>query len=199
MGLGFGNAYEQFPGGVESFCRFLSTGNAADEQGRAVGAQLAPHVPTEFLDEFMEGERFAASPEVVRGFIDNLPITNVPSRYVVLAPLSIIERDRQEPVVVTFAVDPDQLSALVVLANYESPAGDRVIAPFAAGCQQIGVLAYREADAERPRAVIGLTDLSARLALRRPLGGDLLSLSVPLALFDEMEANVEGSFFDRPT
>src|SRR5512145_1916237 len=37
MGLGFGNTYEKFPGGVDGFCRFLSDGNEASEQGRRIG------------------------------------------------------------------------------------------------------------------------------------------------------------------
>ena len=51
---------------------------------------------------------------------------------------------------------------------------------------------------DRPRAVVGLTDLSARKMLRR-LGKDLMTVSIPLALFQDMEANAAGSFLDRPT
>jgi hypothetical protein len=47
--------------------------------------------------------------------------------------------------------------------------------------------------------VVGLTDLSARLYLRKQLGGNLLSFAMPFALFREMEANVEGSFLQRHT
>ena len=36
VGLGFGNRYEDFPGGVDGFCYFLSEGNAQTERGRAI-------------------------------------------------------------------------------------------------------------------------------------------------------------------
>jgi len=46
---------------------------------------------------------------------------------------------------------------------------------------------------------VGLTDLSARVYLRKQLGDGLLSFAVPPALFAEMEANVAGSFLERHT
>jgi hypothetical protein len=69
-----------------------------------------------------------------------------------------------------------------------------VIIPYAAGCQTIGIYLYREAQSSPPRAVVGLTDLSARVYVKKILGGNLMSFTMPLALFNEMEANVEGSF-----
>ena len=47
--------------------------------------------------------------------------------------------------------------------------------------------------------MVGLTDLSARLAVRKQIGDDLLSFAMPFTLFREMEANVEGSFLQRHT
>ena len=37
VGLGFGNQYDSFPGGMECFCRFLADGNEQSEDGRAIG------------------------------------------------------------------------------------------------------------------------------------------------------------------
>jgi hypothetical protein len=48
-----------------------------------------------------------------------------------------------------------------------------------------------------PRAVIGLTDISARFYLRKILGKDILSFTVPRSLFEEMEGNVSESFLTR--
>jgi hypothetical protein len=95
--------------------------------------------------------------------------------------------------------DRDELSALVVLANYGRGDNENVIIPFAAGCQTIDIYPYREAKSERPRAVVGLTDLSARVCVRKQLGDNLLNFAMPFALFKEMEANVEGSFLQRHT
>ena len=97
------------------------------------------------------------------------------------------------------ADDADQLSALVVLANYATPRSDRVTIPFASGCQSVGLLAFAEVASAYPRAVVGLTDLSARQAVRRSLGPDSLTFTMPWKLFLEMEENAPGCFFDRPT
>jgi hypothetical protein len=115
---------------------------------------------------------------------------------VVIKPLGSLAQG-EEPKVVTFLVDPDQLSALVVLANYARPGIDNVRIPFAAGCASLALYPFYEAGQANPRAVIGLTDISARYYLRKPLGKDILSFTVPWNLFKEMEGNVSESFLTR--
>jgi uncharacterized protein (DUF169 family) len=193
VGLGFGNCYRQFVGGVDGFCRFLSTGN----EGTAAAETAKQYMRGEQLDHFLHGERYRRTPQDVRKFVDTLPMMQVPTRYVVFKPLSQVTESEQ-PVVIVFLVNPDQMSALVVLANYTSDDSQSAIIPHAAGCQSIGIFTYREAQSERPRAVVGLVDPSARRTLRR-LGSDLLTVSVPLPLFHRMEADVPGSFLERGT
>lgn len=93
-----------------------------------------------------------------------------------------------------FYENPDQLTALVVLANYGRPGIDNVISHFGSGCQQICQIPYNEGTQERPRAVIGMLDICARPFI----DADLLSFSMPYVMFKEMEADVEGSFLDKP-
>lgn len=199
VGLGFGDQYRNFPGGMDCFCRFLSTGNQGSADGRRVAEQLKPHMRPEAHEEFLHGERYLKSPELVASFAENLPITDVPAPQVVLVPLTAVDPGEAAPRVVVFLANPHQVSALVVLANYDQPHNENVIVPFAAGCQSIGIYPYREAESEHPRAVLGLVDLSARLQLRPKLGDDLFTFAVPWAMFERMEANVEGSFLERPT
>lgn len=87
----------------------------------------------------------------------------------------------------------------MVLANYGRGDNENVIIPFAAGCQTIGICPYREARSDKPRAVVGLTDLSARLQIRKQLGDNLMTFAMPWALFLEMEENAPGSFLDAHT
>lgn len=61
----------------------------------------------------------------------------------------------------------------------------------------MGVCTYAESGSENPRAVIGLTDIMAREAVRKQLGKDKLTFSVPFSLYREMEANVPGSFLEK--
>lgn len=99
--------------------------------------------------------------------------------------------------VVTLLVDPDQLSALVVLANFARPGIDNVRIPFAAGCASLALYPFHESEQPNPRAVIGLTDISARFYLRKLPGKDILLFTVPWSLFEEMESNVSESFLTR--
>ncbi len=46
---------------------------------------------------------------------------------------------------------------------------------------------------------MGLTDLSARVSIRKLLEDHLMTFAVPLAMFEEMERNVADSFLERPT
>jgi uncharacterized protein (DUF169 family) len=198
VGLGFGNTYLNFPGGFECFCHFLSSGNQGWDRGKRVAKKIGGFVRGELLDDFVHGERYIKSPELVKNFIECMPITDIPNQYVVFKPLKEVEEGKELPVVVIFLANPDQLSALVVLANYAREGSEHVIIPYAAGCQTIGIFAYREAQSERQRAIIGLTDLSARKYMRK-LGADLMTFTVPFKMFQEMENNVEGSFLQRET
>ncbi|MGA2080539.1 MAG: DUF169 domain-containing protein [Holophaga sp.] len=199
VGLGFGNCYHTFPGGLDCFCRFLSGGNAEDEKGSAVGRQMAAAGWGAFADDFLHGEKYQQSPEVTARFVEALPIREVPAKYVVVKPLSLVDPHRETPQSVTFFVDPDQLSALVVLANYGDPKGESVAIPWAAACQVMGILAYREAERERPRGLVGMTDLSARKNVRAALGPHVMSFTVPWSLFRRMESDAGDSFLQRET
>jgi uncharacterized protein (DUF169 family) len=194
VGMGFGNCYEKFPG-VACFCRFLSTGNETSEQGRAVGEQCSAWMRGRFLEEFLHGERYRNAPETVHEWLKTLPMMNVPTKYVVFKRLDQVGAD-ERPVVIVFLANADQMSALVVMANYANGGSENAIIPHAAGCQTIGIFAYREADSTNPRAVVGLNDLSARKVLRK-LGKDLVTVAVPFKLFQEMGANVAGSFLEK--
>ncbi len=198
VGMGFGDQYENFPGGKEFFCYFLSSGNQSWDEGRKMAEKVKPFMRKESHEEFIHGERYKKTPEYVKKFIQDLPITQIPARYVVFKPLKNINKD-EIPQSVTFIVDPNQLSALVVLANYGRDDNDNVIIPFAAGCQSIGIYPYHESKSEKQRAVIGLTDLSARFFVQKQLGNNFMSFTIPFAMFREMEDNVEGSFLERPT
>jgi uncharacterized protein (DUF169 family) len=198
VGLGFGNQYKNFPGGEEGFCHFLSTGNAGREGGLELAEKIKPYMTTESYDHFLHGERYIKSPALVEKFVNLLPIKDIPEKYVVFQPLDKVDRTGEKPQVIIFFVNPDQLSALTVLANYGRGDNENVIIPYAAGCQTIGIYPYREAKSVKPRAVIGLADLTARVYIRKQLNNpNLMTFAAPFALFEEMEQNVHGSFLER--
>ncbi len=202
-GLGFGNAYMHFPGGPECFCRFLSSGNADDPVGGKVGAAMKGQASEKFVDDYLLGERYIKTPELTRKFLEALPVVEPQARYAVFLPLSspLVEAPEytRHPRIVTFVADPDQLSALIVLANFDREPGDNVIVPFAAGCQSIGIISLKEAGTPKPRAVMGLVDISARVNTRASLGRGYFTFSVPWERFIELDANVDTSFLRRHT
>ena len=197
-GLGFGNRYVDWPGGIECFHRFLSTGNDDWEHGREAAEELVDSWRRQAVEHFASGERYVKTPELTARFVDGLPFFEVPRRYVVFKPLADVAAG-ERPEVVVFLVDPDRLAALVVLANYARDGNENAFIPWAAGCQSIGIYAYREARSEHPRAVVGLVDPSARAYIAKQVGRDLMTVALPFALFAEMESNVPGSFLERDT
>jgi uncharacterized protein (DUF169 family) len=199
VGLGFGNFYERWPGGIDCFYRFLSTGNQDEQGAEQAMEKLSGRLSKEGVDNFLFGERYVKTPEQAKKFVDSLPIIGTPFKYVVFKPLAEVDLEKEQPELVVMLADPDQLSALTVLANYETEGNrlENVIVPAGAGCHQIGIIPLAESKKKHPRAVVGMTDISARNNVKRQLGHDLLSFAVPFKPFLRMESNVEGSFLER--
>jgi uncharacterized protein (DUF169 family) len=171
VGLGFGNCYEQRGFPIE---KLLSSGDP--EAG--AGTPLA------------EGERFFRTPETVREWLSHVPMTEFPTEYVVMKPLEQVT-EADNPELVTFLVNADQLSALIVMTGFSRGDAEPPIAPFGGACQST-LFAYAEARREAPRGVLGFFDI----AQRRRVSRELLSYTVPWSLFLQMEAGVSDSFLE---
>jgi uncharacterized protein (DUF169 family) len=144
-------------------------------------------------ERFPEGERYIKTPELAREFIQGVPAVEIPAQYVILMPVSKVDLDRDHPVLAAMFADPDQISALHFMANYDQPGIDNVIMPWGAGCHTLSIYPYHEAQSERPRAVIGCVDI----AVRKYFDSQKLSFTVPWSMFMRMEQNVPGSFLVR--
>ena len=173
VGLGFGNTYEGFP--IEYL---LSTGKKEFVDG------------TRRTRKLEEGEHYIKTPELAKKFVECLPMKNVKEEYVIFTPLELV-KEFEKPESIIFFVNPDQLSALVVLANYGNARNDNVIAPWGAACQTV-LYSYDENEKGNPRAIIGYFDLAAR----KHVDKNILSFTVPYKMFLEMEGNVKGSFLE---
>jgi hypothetical protein len=198
VGLGFGDCYQTFPGGIAGFCGFLADGNERSAEGPAIGKQMTAWGGQRMAEDF-KGERYLKNPQVTERFLQSVPMGDIPAQYVVIKPLDLADPASENIKSVTFFVDSDQFSALVILANHTDPQRENVCVPWAAGCQVIGIFAYRELEREHPRGLIGLTDISARNTVRASLGKNLMSFTAPWPGFLEMERNMDSSFLHRQT
>ncbi|MCB2205534.1 DUF169 domain-containing protein [bacterium] len=169
-GLGFGNCYTGFP-----IDRLLSTGGKADLGNGQVF-------------DMGEGERFFDSPEAAARWADALPYRDVPTEYIVCKPLDQVAEDEEVSLIMMF-VNPDQLSAMVTLAGFHRGTIDATVAPWGAACQSV-MFAHAESERDTPRGVIGFFDISQR----SKIGMEMLSYTVPYAMYREMEASVDDSF-----
>jgi uncharacterized protein (DUF169 family) len=197
VGLGFGNQYLNWRGGVECFYGFLSTGNAKRENAERIAEEIRRTGRKIAVERFLHGEGYVKTPELAKKFVNALPVVNIPTQYVIFKPLKDVDEQRETPQIVIFTANPDQLSALVSLANYGRGTLDNVLLRSGAGCQSIGILAYAESRSKPQRAVIGLTDLAARVYVSATLGHDVLTFAVPFRMFRELDSNVSGSFLER--
>lgn len=169
VGLCFGESYHEIPGGIDYL---LSTGRG---------------------EGYPEGEAYKKTPELARTLVEQFPIKDIPFTYVVFKPLGLVDESEETPQLVSFYADADQLSALVVMANYGLPGNENVIIPMAAACSTVCLIPYHESLQERPRAVVGITDISGRPFV----DADTLAFTVPFAMFKQMEADVPGSFLEK--
>lgn len=138
--------------------------------------------------EGLEGERYKKTPELVRELIKRFPAFEAPSKYIVFKRFDMLSED-EKPDVVIFFGNPDLISALFTLSNFDK-VEDNVKSPFGSGCSQIVLYPYLEKFSKEPKCILGSFDISARPHIRR----DLLSFSIPFGRFQEMVDNMGQSF-----
>jgi hypothetical protein len=137
----------------------------------------------------MEGERYKKSPELVREALQALPRFQAPGRFIVFKRWDKL-KESDYPEVVIFFARPDVLSGVFTLANYDEAELNGVFSPFGAGCATIVQYPFQEKDGERPRAVIGMLDVSARPCVQ----ADVMTIAVPMTRFVRMVGNMDESF-----
>ena len=195
MGLGFGRPFDRHAAGnEEGFCSFLSNGIEGATDKKAYREIIDRSFDAHHQKMLTEGERFLKNPATVKKWLRNLPEYDIKDRYVVMKPVTQAD-ENDEIKSIVFVANADQVAGLSTLANFATGnvRNGIIVAAGAAGCQAMGVCTYAEGASDTPRAVVGLTDLSARKAVRTTLGKDILTFSVPFSLYREMEGNVKDS------
>ncbi len=142
----------------------------------------------------MEGERYKKSPELVNEITKNWPTFKAAEPFVVFKRRDNLDRE-DNPEVVIFFAQPDVLSGLFTLTNFDQSQPEGAIAPMGSGCSSIVSYPYLEKGSTHPRAIIGMFDPSARPYVP----SDVLSLSVPMKRLVVMLENMEESFLITDT
>lgn len=175
-----------------------------DSLGCAGGKRFLgfPHTLRPHFEHFLscgipgqvEGERYLRTPEMVRRWMEAVPLFKRQERYIVFKRWDRLEEGDQPEAVVFFG-HGDVLSGLFTLAVFGAELGDGVRAPFAAGCGSIVGLPALEGRSAAPKAVLGMFDPSARPCVRE----DELSFAVPWVKFQAMAADMDRSFLVTDT
>jgi len=137
----------------------------------------------------LEGERYKKSPELVKDMLKIAQKFKAPAKYIVFNRFDSLE-EADKPEAAVFFATPDVLSGLFTLANFDETDPNGVFCPFSAGCGSIVQYPYLEKDSARPRAVIGMFDVSARPYVPK----ETLTFAVPMNKFIRMINNMEESF-----
>jgi hypothetical protein len=137
----------------------------------------------------IEGERYKKSPEMVRQHLENHPPFEAPGKHLVFKRWDQF-KENEQPVVVIFSAEPDVLSGLFTLANFDRSDSLGVIAPMGAGCASIINYPMEESRSTDPRCILGMFDISARpfMPVRE------LTFSIPIKKFEKMVENMDDSF-----
>ncbi len=141
-----------------------------------------------------EGERYKKTPELVKEIMEKVPKFEAPGRFISFKRWDMLG-ESDEPDVVVFFAQPDILSGLFTLANYDIAEPNGVFCPFSAGCGSIVQYPYLEKGSDFPRAVLGMFDVSARPFV----AWNVLSFSVPMNKIITMVENMDESFLITPS
>jgi hypothetical protein len=142
-----------------------------------------------FAKSLNQREGFKASDELMCEWLENLRPYLIETGYVVIGPLKDDQYEQLKTV--TFYVNPDQLSLLLLGAEYKNASitDDTVTAPFGSGCGQMAAL-FGDFDSGIPKAIIGATDI----AMRAHFPPDILAFTVNKPMYEQLCELDENSF-----
>ncbi len=137
----------------------------------------------------LDGERYKKTPQLVKEVMKHSVSFKAPARFIVFKRWDML-KESDEPEVVIFFAEPDVVSGLFTLANFEEAEPNGVFTPFGSGCATIVQYPYLEKGSDRPRSVIGMFDVSARPFVPEKT----ITFSVPMNKFVRMVDDMDDSF-----
>jgi uncharacterized protein (DUF169 family) len=142
----------------------------------------------------VEGERYKKTPDIVDEMDARHISLPAEGKCYTFRRWDKLSSEDNPDVVIIFA-RPEILSALFTLANFDQTDPNGVICPFGSGCSSIIHYPRLELESDRPRAVLGMFDPSARPCV--PV--DILTMAIPMKKFENMIRNMDESFLITKT
>jgi hypothetical protein len=146
-------------------------------------------MPREKLVEFLyKQEGLKASKELLNNYLDNNKPYIPKNDRVVVGPIN--EKYYDDITSITIFVNPDQLSALITAANYNTAEKTVVTAPFGSGCS---LLLAPFSDPKARNTIIGCTDA----AMRKYIPKDMLCITMNKPVFEDICNITKESFLTK--
>jgi len=144
----------------------------------------------DYIKFLADDEGLKAKHKLMGAWMDHMKPYVPENAYLFIGPLE--EEQSQYLKTITFFVNPDQLSVLMIGAQYFHHPGepDPVSAPFGSGCMQ----ALTHFNHDTPRAIIGATDM----AMRKYLPANILAFTVNVPMFELLCSIDDNSFLEKP-
>lgn len=152
------------------------------------------NVQTRSEDDYVEfladEEGLKADHELMRKWLKQAPTYKQEHKHLVYGPLRADQYEYLKTI--SFFVNPDQLSMLMIGAQYYATPDDPepVLAPFGSGCMQLASLFQ---DLDIAQAIVGGTDM----AMRRFLPPDMMIFTVTKPMFEQLCRLDKDSFLER--
>ena len=196
--LGFGIDFDTSAEMLDHHAALFSKGLSSAKNKTAYKNKMET-APKSWYDMFKYGERRHCTSDLAKDWIlRGLPRYNIPYKYVLFKPLSRTDYDENIRAVI-FPVSPVELTGLVTLAGSVMPGTDPVQVPQGADCNSITAFAYAQAESTEPRAVLGMLGIDGRGLMRKRFRDDILTLTLPMPLFQRMEEEARDCVFQIPS
>lgn len=196
--LGLGTDFDASDEMLDRYSALFSKGLSSAKNKTAYENRMKT-VPKSWHALLQYGERRHCTAELAKQWIlSGLPRFNITDKYVLFKPLSLTDSTENIRAVI-FPVSPVELSGLVTLAGSIMPGTDPVQVPQGADCNSITAFAYAQAESDEPRAVLGMVGLNGREMMRKRFRDDILTLTLPLSLFQRMEEEANDCIFQIPS
>jgi hypothetical protein len=136
------------------------------------------------------GERFVKSSGNAKEYVKSFIPEKLNDNYTILKPLSDF-LPGEKPEIVIFFANADEISGLIFLLYFNAPEEDnRVVTRFMSACGAVVTVPMKYKREGKLKAVWGMHDISARLRLPK----DLMTLSMPFEMAEEMAGHLDTSF-----